>query len=562
MAVARSRPRLPGRRSSAADGGRRTCGRLLVEDSRLRRARRSTLASWPLPRVLRCLRPSWRRSPALGEERTARVGDVLYTVGDATYPFVAIREGEVAIVDAAGNEIARHGASGFLGELNLLSGQTVFLTAVVMLPLRYIAVEREALRALLVEDGPLSDLVLATFIARREALQRVQGIGLEIVGPHSSEATKRMLDFARANRLPFTWQDASPDGETELPLVRLPGGAELRRPSNGQVLRALGIGRELAPREEADLLVVGGGPAGLAAAVYGASEGLDTLVLESTALGGQAGSSRRIENYLGFPAGISGTELAGRAITQARKFGARPATPYRAIALESGNGRHVVHLEEGHEIAARAVILATGADYRRLPLEDLVHYEGLTAFYAAGPPEAQLCGASRVAVVGGGNSAGQAAVWLARGGALVTLLHRRADLHETMSDYLIRELDRYGVSVRDRSEIAALHGTDGRLEAVTLKSGERLPFSFLFFFLGARPCTEWLDDAVERDSNGFVLTGPAAEADYLLETSVPGIFAAGDVRSGSTKRCATAVGEGAMAVQLVHAHLAPRPARA
>jgi thioredoxin reductase (NADPH) len=497
----------------------------------------------------------------LGEERAAAVGDALYRVGDATYPFIAIREGEVAILDAAGNEIVRHGASSFLGELNLLSGQTVFLTAVVTKPLRYVAVDRDTLRALLFDDGPLSDLVLSTFIARREALQRVQGIGLEIVGPRSSEATMRMLNFVRANRLPFSWQDAHPPGEAEPPLVRLPGGTELRHPSRGEVLRALGVGRELAPREEVDLLVVGGGPAGLAAAVYGASEGLDTLIAESTALGGQAGSSRRIENYLGFPAGISGTELASRAVSQARKFGARPATPYRAIALEPGNGRHVVRLEEEHEIAARAVVLATGADYRRLPLEDLGDYEGVSVFYAAGPPEAQLCGASRVAVVGGGNSAGQAAVWLARGGALVTLLHRRADLRETMSDYLIRELERYGAAVRDRSEIAVLHGTAGQLEAVTLKSGERLPFSFLFFFLGAQPCTEWLDDAVARAVDGFILTGDAAGADNLLETSVPGIFAAGDVRSGSSKRCAAAVGEGSMAVQFVHEHIAASAVR-
>ena len=289
--------------------------------------------------------------------------------------------------------------------------------------------------------------------------------------------------------------------------------------------------------------------------MYGASEGLDTLVIESTALGGQAGSSRRIENYLGFPAGITGTELTGRAVTQARKFGARPASPYRAVALEPGDRRHVVRLEEDHELAARAVILATGAEYRRLPVDGLADYEGLSVFYAAGPPEAQLCGAARAGVVGGGNSAGQAAVWLARGGALVTLMHRRADLRETMSDYLVRELERYGVVVRDRSEIAALHGADGHLEAVTLTSGERVPFSFLFLFLGARPCTEWLGDAVARDENGFILTGTDAHAEHLLETSVPGIFAAGDVRSGSTKRCVTAVGEGAMAVQFVHEHL-------
>jgi thioredoxin reductase (NADPH) len=496
------------------------------------------------------------RLGALGEERTAGVGDVLYRVGDRAYPFIAILDGEVAIVSAAGHEIIRHSASGFLGEMNLLTGQTVFVTAVVTKPLRYIAVERDTLRELLFEDGPLSDLVLATLIERREALQQVDGIGLEIVGPRSSEATMRMLDFARSNRLPYTWDDAMPPGAGELPLVRLPGGDELRGPTSGQVSRALGIGRELAPREEVDLVVVGGGPAGLGAAVYGASEGLDTLVVEGSALGGQAGSSRRIENYLGFPAGITGTELTSRAVTQARKFNARTATPYRALSLEPGNGRHIVRLEEGHEIAARAVILATGAQYRRLPVEGLSEFEGLSVFYAAGPPEARLCGAARVAVVGGGNSAGQAAVWLSRGGALVTLLHRRADLRETMSDYLVRELERAGVAVRDRAEIAALHGDGGRLEAVTLTNGERLPFSVLFLFLGALPCTEWLDDAVERDENGFVLTGSAADTENLLETSHPGIFAAGDVRSGSTKRCATAVGEGAMAVQFVHRRLA------
>src|SRR5690348_6978665 len=370
---------------------------------------------------------------ALGEERTAGVGDVLYRVGDATYPFIAIQEGEVAILDAAGNELVRHGASSFLGELNLLSGQTVFVTALVTKPLRYIAVERDALRDVLFDDGPLSDLVLSTFIARREALQTVQGLGLEVVGPRSSESTMQMLDFVRANRLPFSWQDTQTPPGAEPPLVRLPGGIELEHPSRGELLRALGVGRELAPREEVDLLVVGAGPAGLTAAVYGASEGLDTLIVESTALGGQAGSSRRIENYLGFPAGITGVELTGRAITQARKFGAKPATPYRAIALRPGDaGRHVVELDGGSEVAARAVVLATGAEYRRLPLAELSEYEGSCVFYAAGPPEAQACGAARVAVVGGGNSAGQAAVWLARGGALVTLLHRRADLHETM----------------------------------------------------------------------------------------------------------------------------------
>ena len=498
---------------------------------------------------------------AIGEERSAPVGELLYRVGDRTYPFMAILEGEVAIIDAAGNELIRHGPSGFLGELNLLSGQTVFVNALVTEPLRYIAVERGALRSLLNEDGPLSDLrPLHVHLPARGVAERARDRPGDRrparFGADDADARVRAREPAPVH---LAGCQPRPDGGA-LPLVRLPGGGELHGPSTGQVLRALGIGLELAPREEVDLLIVGAGPAGLAAAVYGASEGLDTLVVESTALGGQAGSSRRIENYLGFPAGISGTELTSRAVTQARKFNARTATPYRALSLEPGNGRHLVRLEDDREIAARAVLLATGAQYRRLPVERLAEFEGLTVFYAAGAPEAQLCAGSRVAVVGGGNSAGQAAVWLARGGALVTLLHRRADLRETMSDYLIHELERYGVAVRDRSEIAALHGDDGHLAAVTLISGERLPFSFLFLFLGALPCTEWLDDTVARDHDGFILTGAAANTDNLLETDIPGVFAAGDVRSGSTKRCATAVGEGAMAVQFVHAHLSRTPA--
>jgi len=505
-----------------------------------------------------------------GEERTAAVGETLFEIGDESYPFAAIIEGEVAVTDGAGHEIVRHGASGFLGEMNLLSGQTVFLTAIVTEPMRYIAVDREVLRQLLFEDGSLSDLLLSAFIERRELLQQRQGIGIEIVGPHDSNETRRLLEFARRMRLPHSWLDPAESDEAkeliervdseDIPLVRLPGSIELRRPSNGELSRALGIGLELAPLEEVDLLVVGGGPAGLGAAVYGATEGLATLVIESTVLGGQAGTSRRIENYLGFPAGISGSELTSRAIAQARKFHARTATPYRARALEPGGEHHLVKLDEGNEIAAKAVLLATGAEYRRLPVADLDHYEGISVFYAAGPPEAQLCGAQRVGVVGGGNSAAQAAVWLARGGALVTLLHRRAELSETMSHYLIAELERYGVAVRDRSEISALRGEEGRLEAVTLTDGTQLQLSFLFLFLGATPCTEWLGDVVARDPKGFVLTGPDAEADGLLETSVPGIYAAGDVRAGSIKRCATAVGEGATVVRFVHERLSPAPA--
>lgn len=505
-----------------------------------------------------------------GEERTADAGDALFDVGDRSYPFMAILEGEVAIRDQTGHDLIRHGPSGFVGELNLLTGQTVFLRAIATEPVRYIAVDRDELRALLFENPDLADLLLPAFVARRELLQSEDGLGIEVIGPRSSERTRRIVAWLRDTRIPYTWRDPehpdhAGDGETTtlieslgpdgLPLVRIPGGVDLESPSSGELSRALGIGLQLEEREEVDLLIIGGGPAGLGAAVYAASEGLATLVLERTVLGGQAGFSRRIENYLGFPAGIHGAELTSRAVTQARKFGARTATPYIATTLEPDGDRHLVRVEDGNEIFARAVVISTGAQYRRLACERLPEYEGISVFYAAGPPEARRCGGSRVGVVGGGNSAAQAAIWLARGGALVTLLHRREDLSETMSNYLIRDLDRYGVQVRDRSEIAQLHGSDGQLEAVTLNDGERVPFSNLFLFLGADPHTDWLGDSVARDENGFVLTGSRAGSEHLLGTSVPGVYAVGDARSGSAKRVATAVGEGAMVVTYVHEHL-------
>ena len=500
-----------------------------------------------------------------GEERTAEVGERLFQIGEKTHRLVAILEGEAAILDGADNEIVRQGKFNFIGEMSLLTGQDVFVNVVVTEPMRYIAVDREALRKLLFEDTSLSDMLLPALVERREILQR-RGVGVEILGPAGSRRTRELVEFARRMRLPHSWVTPEQSEEaaaalaalddSEIPLVRLPGGDELRAPSHGELSRGVGVGLELKQSEEVDLLVIGGGPGGLGAAVYGASEGLETLVIERTVLGGQAGASRRIENYLGFPAGISGSELTSRAVSQARKFGARTATPYSAASLEPDGDRHLVRLEEGNEIAARAVLLSTGAEYRRLPVEGLEDYEGISVFYAAGPPEGHLCGGSRVGVVGGGNSAAQAAVWLARGGALVTLLHRRADLGETMSAYLIGELDRYGVAVRDRSEIAALRGENGQLESVSLTDGTDLPLSFLFLFLGASPCTEWLGDSIARDENGFVLTGPEAGADGLLETSVPGVYAAGDVRAGSIKRCATAVGEGATVVRFVHERLA------
>ena len=506
-----------------------------------------------------------------GEERTAAVGETLFEVGDETYPFIAIVEGEVAVIDAAGQEIVRHGASGFLGEMNLLSGQTVFLTAVVTEPMRYIAVDREALRQLLFEDGALSDLLLSAFIERRELLQQRAG---DRDRDHRAARLRGDPPAARVRPPAATpLLLGRPGGERggggagrrrsapdEIPLVRLPGGAELRRPSNGELSRALGIGLELGEREEVDLLVIGGGPAGLGAAVYGASEGLDTLVIESTVLGGQAGTSRRIENYLGFPAGNQRhrTDQPRDRPRPASSAPARrpPTAPRRSSRAPSG---HLVRLEDGtRDLRRRRCCSSTGAEYRRLPVADLDQYEGISVFYAAGPPEAQLCGAQRVGVVGGGNSAAQAAVWLARGGALVTLLHRRADLSETMSHYLIEELERYGVADPrpQRSRRPARRGRQARgRHAHRRRAAARSPSSSS----SSAPRPAPSGSATSSPATPRASSSPAREAgaDGLLETSVPGVYAAGDVRAGSIKRCATAVGEGATVVRFVHEHLTP-----
>ena len=347
-----------------------------------------TLRSWR-PRRARSFRHrSCRRSANTARSARPRSGDVLFRVGDARNPLIAIIEGEAAILDETGGEIVRHGASGFVGELNLLTGQAAYLTAIVTKPMRFIAVDRDELRPLLFEDAPSRRRPAvqlhgaprgAAAAGRRAGDHRPPLLGADAAGWSTTPvAATFRTSGARGSTAPTRRPPPSSPRSvsSELPLVRLPGGGELRNPTSGEVSRRLGIGLELAPREEVDLLVVGAGPAGLGAAVYGASEGLDTLVVEGTALGGQAGTSRRIENYLGFPAGISGSELTSRAVTQARKFKARTATPYRAVGLEPGNGRHLVRLEEDHEVSARAVVLATGAEYRRLPVDRALRLRG------------------------------------------------------------------------------------------------------------------------------------------------------------------------------------------
>jgi thioredoxin reductase (NADPH) len=524
-----------------------------------------------------------------GETRKTEVGQVLYRAGDTTNDFFVVLEGEVEVIDDFAGDARTIGvflAGRFLTELNMLTGQALYLTAVVREGGEVLAISREQLKEVVTEEPNLSDIILKAFLARRSYLMRT-GVGLRIIGSrHSSDAT-RLREFAARNRLPHVWVEFEEDPKAEALLERFgakpsetpvtiwQGKEVLKNPTNAELARTIGL-KVGAPWERTyDLVVVGAGPAGLGAAVYGASEGLSTLALESVALGGQAGTSSRIENYLGFPAGLSGFELASRALVQADKFGARTAVPEEAVSLKREDGYYHIGLSEGGEVVARSVIAASGARYRRLDVPRLGLFEGVSIHYAATEAEAQRCEGEEVAVVGGGNSAGQAALFLAGRTRRVYLLIRGDDLGKGMSRYLVdRVTDAQNVELLPNTEVRELVGED-RLDGVVVednRSGARrtLGARALFFFIGAQANSGWLQGTVELDERGFVLTGreldySALEEDswrersrepYLLETSLPGVFAAGDVRSGSIKRCASAVGEGAMAVRLVHQYLA------
>jgi thioredoxin reductase (NADPH) len=518
-----------------------------------------------------------------GRRSRTTVGECLYRQGDSDYDFFVILEGLVsAHADADGVEavVAVHGPRRFLGELSLLTGQPAFYTTVVREAGEVVQADPETLRRLVGEDPALGDLVLRAFLLRRELLSGL-GAGLKIVGSRYLPDTRRLCDFAARNRLPFRWIDPEGDPGAEALLERLGilpeetpvvvwGSRIWRNPGNAELAAAVGM-REVPPRNRvSDLVVVGAGPAGLAASVYGASEGLLTVALDGIAVGGQAGTSSRIENYLGFPSGISGAELAERATIQARKFGARIAVGAAAVGLERRDGFHAISLEDGTRLETRALLIATGVRYRRLPVERLDHFEGAGVHYEATFVEEQLCVGAPVAVVGGGNSAGQATAFLARRASKVYLLLRHGELTRDMSRYLADRIDRLPkVEVLRNTEIRELLGEDS-LDGVIVEdlvSGDRrrLDVRELFVFIGADPCTGWLDGVVALDDHGYVLTGPGAVPESRdggaqpaqLETGVPGILAAGDVRAGSIKRVASAVGEGAMAVRLVYAQLNP-----
>ncbi|ETK35313.1 FAD-dependent oxidoreductase [Microbispora sp. ATCC PTA-5024] len=527
-----------------------------------------------------------RTLAAHGERRPAHRDDVLFAEGDPCAAFFVVLSGKVATVKGYGvdDQVIRvHGAGRFLGELNVLTGQASFVTGVVAEDGEVLDVPVDELRRLVADDEILGDLVMRAYLIRRSMLIGL-GAGFRIVGSRYSQDCRRLREFAARNRLPHRWIDLEQDAEVErflrrmgitpaeTPVVIWRGELVLRNPTNAELARAIGLPAPSARETVCDLLIVGAGPAGLAAAVYGASEGLATVVFDSVALGGQAGTSSRIENYLGFPAGISGGELAERAMIQARKFGAELSVPAEACALREHEGYHVVTLKEGTTVHARTLLIVTGVRYRRLDVPNLERYEGTSVYYAATEFEAQMCSRDPVVVVGGGNSAGQAALFLARQVACVRLLVREASLTRNMSRYLADEIEHHPrIRVMPNTEVRELAG-EGTLEAVVVENnvtGERFTVEAraMFVFIGAEPYTRWLADEIALDSRGYILTGLDAARSgtkgvldstgrpFPLETSRAGVFAAGDVRHGSIKRVASAVGEGAMAVRLVHEHL-------
>lgn len=522
----------------------------------------------------------------LGTRHPIAEGEYLYREGDATYDFFVVVSGEVEIIVTSGGDetvIARHGAGRFLGELNLLTGLRVFVSARVVEPGEVIAVPREALRRVIASRPSLSDTILTAFLARRAILMSGAASSIRVIGSQFSPETGRVREFLSRTRIPHEWLDPDRDvgieallkglgvTPTELPVV-VATGQVLRRPTPGALAEYLGLTVGNLPQRCFDLVVVGGGPAGLAAAVYGASEGLRTLGIEMTAVGGQAGSSSRIENYLGFPTGISGGDLTQRAMVQAEKFGAYLTSPCAATGLREEAGHLVVGLSDGTEVAGRAVIVATGARYRRLEADRLADFESSGVYYAATELEARQCADSPVVVAGGGNSAGQAALFLAGAGSAVTVVIRSDDLAASMSRYLLERIETDDrIDVRTKTKIVGLDG--GRaLEAVRVSGADGdaiLSCTALFSFIGAEPASAWLSGCAAVDDRGFVLTDRSLRPEQLdgrwqtlgrpplpFETNYPGLFAVGDVRSGSTKRVAAAVGEGSAAVRSVHEYLA------
>ena len=520
-----------------------------------------------------------------GRRRSTTQGDVLVEVGDKAVPIFVVVVGELqAVRPAEGSEtliVSLHPGQ-FSGEASMISGRRALVRLRVSEPGEVIQLDREQLLALIQTDAELSEILMRAFILRRlELIARHLG-DVVVIGSRHCAGTLRAREFLTRNGHPFQYIDLDRDREAQelldrfqisvadIPVLICRGDAVLRNPTNSQIADCLGFNEEIDGTRVSDLLIVGAGPAGLAAAVYGASEGLDVLVLESNVPGGQAGSSSRIENYLGFPTGISGLDLTGRAYAQALKFGAQVIVAKGATRLACDGQRYTVEIDGGLRVQSRAVIIASGAEYRKPELANLSTFEGAGVYYGATPMEAQLCVGEDVVVVGGGNSAGQAAVFLASSARRVHMLVRAPGLAETMSRYLVRRIeDNPAIALRTSTQIVALEG-DGQLARVRWRDdrtgdAETHDIKHVFIMTGAVPNTGWLNGCLTLDDKGFVKTGPDLSAEelanvkwplarppYLLETSRPRIFAVGDVRGGNVKRVASAVGEGSIAVALVH----------
>ncbi len=517
------------------------------------------------------------RLARFGEPRSYKAGDMLASVGEVGPGLMLILSGKVDVTrpdSAQPLHIVTHERGNFMGELAQLSGRPYLVDEKALTDVEAVAIPADKLRALLVAEADLGERLMRALILRRVGLIE-SGAGPIVVGDEANADVLRLVNFLRRNGHPYRSLDPATDScaailverfkvePEELPIVLCPSGALLRNPTEDQLARCVGLLGPIDTNKVYDVVVIGAGPAGLATSVYAGSEGLSVLTIDCRSFGGQAGASARIENYLGFPTGISGMALMGRAFSQAQKFGVEVAIPDEAVKLECGNDPCHVQLATGERIQARAVVIATGARYRRLEVDRLDQYEGASVHYWASPLEADLCANREVALVGGGNSAGQATVFLAGKAKRVTLIARRP-LAETMSQYLIERIEaQRNVDVVIGCEITALEGGNGELDAVSYRNratGEtvRKPVRYLFSFIGAEPNTDWLGaSGIKLDGRGFVETGDELGDGRLpLETSRRGVFALGDVRACSVKRVAAAVGEGAQVVASIHAYLA------
>lgn len=529
------------------------------------------------------------RIRSLGKLRRVTAGEILFEPGDMDVPFFVLLSGAMEIVqpDLSGERpIATHGRRGeFTGEMTMISGRRCLVRGRVTEPGEFAELAGEGLRSLIARDAELSDIFMRAFILRRlELIKSGQG-NIVLMGSRHSAQTLRLREFLNRNGHPYTYVDLETDKTSqeildrfgvrveEIPVIICSGGFVFRNPTVQKLADCLGFNTGIDESQVRDLIIVGAGPSGLAAAVYAGSEGLDVLVIETEAPGGQAGSSSKIENYLGFPTGVSGQELANRAIVQAQKFGAKMMIAHDVVQLDCAKRPYKVVLDNGMKLATRSLVIATGAQYKKPSIPNLAQFEGQGVYYGATFMEAQLCEGEEAIVVGGGNSAGQAAVYLSQTASKVHMLVRSGQLSDTMSRYLIQRIEQNpGIELRYETEIAGLDG-DTHLECVRWRDNTTGEIStrnirHVFVMAGASPRTDWLRGCVALDDKGFILTGRDMDVasekpvwlmqrpPQMLETSLPGVFAVGDVRAGNVKRVASAVGEGSIAVHLVHRVLA------